>query len=420
MILLGTRESYDVIKKIKNLGYETLHTTSSSKAIELFRNNPTIKLLIVDVDTFDNVIIFIEKILAIKNIPIIYLSSKNERNSNEQYNISACYGYIHSNSNNFIFDSTIKMAFSFFEKNKKLKDVEEGYEKCKIESQYMFENHHAIMLIINPETGKIIRVNNAAINFYGWSQKELMNMNITDINMLTIEEVKSRMQLIKSKSKAQFFFEHQLCDGTVKDVEVHSGSIMIEGKKMLLSIIHDITKRKQAEKKIEHFAYFDSLTNLPNRKMFSEKLNEVILRSKENNSKFALFFMDLDSFKNINDSFGHFVGDQLLIKISERLKRDMREGSKVFRIGGDEFAIIVENILSYEEVSIICNRILKQLEKPFIINKNEFFSSASIGISIYPENGLNAEALLTNSDKAMYRVKKSGKNAYEFYSLESI
>jgi len=420
MILLGTRENCNIIKKIKNLGYEVLHASSSDKAIGLFKNNPTINLLIVDVDTFDNFIIFIEEILAIKNIPIIYLSSKNEDSLSEKYNDSACYGYIHSNSNNFILDSTIKMAFSFFEKNEKLKGMEERFVKCKRESQNMFENHHAIMLIINSETGKIIRVNHAASNFYGWSQKELITMNITDINMLTIEEVRSKMQLVNSKSKAQFFFEHRLSDGTVKDVEVHSGTIMIEGKKMLLSIINDITKRKQAEKKIKYFAYFDSLTALPNRKMFSEKLNEVILKSKENNSKFALFFMDLDSFKNVNDSFGHFVGDQLLIKVSERLKRDMREGSTVFRLGGDEFAIIVENILSYEEVSITCNRVLKQLEKPFTINENEVFSSASMGISIYPDNGLNAEALLTNSDKAMYRVKKSGKNAYEFYSLESI
>lgn len=230
----------------------------------------------------------------------------------------------------------------------------------------------------------------------------------------------SRKQLANSKNKAEFFFTHQLSDGTIKDVEVHSGSIMMEGNKMLFSIIYDITKRKQAEKKIKYFAYFDSLTALPNRKMFSEKLNQAISKSKKNNLKFAFFFIDLDSFKNVNDSFGHFIGDQLLIKVAERLKKNLRKDSKIFRLGGDEFAIIVEDVTTYQKISIICNRILKQLEKTFILNNTEMFSSASIGISIYPDNGLDAETILKNSDKAMYRVKKSGKRAYQFYSSEII
>lgn len=418
MILLRTKENCIVKKKLKNLGYDTLHAASFKKAIELLKNNPAINLLIIDVDSFDNVIIFLEEILAIKNIPIIYLMSKHERSLNEKYNNTNCYGYIHSDSNNFIFDSTIKMAFNFFEKNKKLKKLEKQLKKDEIGYQNIFKNHHSVMLIINPETGDIVRANLAASKFYGWSQKELRNMNITDINTLTKEKVKTKMQLANSKNKAEFFFTHQLSDGTIKNVEVHSGSIMMEGKKMLFSIIYDITERKQAEKKIKYFAYFDSLTSLPNRKMFSEKLDQAILQSKKNNLKFALFFMDLDSFKNVNDSFGHLIGDQLLINVAERLKKNLRKDSKIFRLGGDEFAIIVEDVTTYQKVSIICNRILKQLEKPFVFNNNEIFSSISIGISIYPDNGLDAETILKNSDKAMYCVKKSGKRGYKFYSSE--
>ncbi|WP_028857121.1 diguanylate cyclase domain-containing protein [Psychrilyobacter atlanticus] len=420
MILLWTKENCIAKIKIKNLGYDTLHVTSFEKMIELLRNNPTINLLIIDVDSFDNVIIFLEEILAIKNIPIIYLTSKHERSLDEKYNNTACYGYLYSNSNNFVFDSTIKMAFSFFEKNKKLKKLEGQLKKGEIEYQNIFKNHHAIMLIINPKTGDIIRANLAASNFYGWSQKELRNMNIRDINTLTKEQVKAKMQLANSKNKAQFFFKHKLSDGTIKDVEVHSGSMMIEGNKMLFSIIYDITERKQAEKKIKYFAYFDSLTSLPNRKMFSEKLNQAILNSEKNNLKFALFFMDLDSFKNVNDSFGHLIGDQLLINVAKRLKKSLRKDSKIFRLGGDEFAIIVEDITTYQKISIICNRILKELEKPFILNNNEVSSSVSIGISIYPDNGLDAKTILKNSDKAMYNVKKSGKRGYKFYSSEII
>jgi diguanylate cyclase (GGDEF)-like protein/PAS domain S-box-containing protein len=420
MILLGTKETCIAIKKLKNLGYDTLHVTSSKKAIGLLRDNPIIDLLIVDVDSFDNIITFIEEILAIKNIPIIYLTSKTERDLNEKYNNTACCGYLHNNSNDFIFDSTIKMAFSFFEKNEKLKRSEEQLKKIKMEYRGIFENHHAIMLIINPKTGDIIQANLAASNFYGWSQKELMNMKITDINILSKEEVKAEMQLAKSLNKTHFLFKHQLSDGTTKDVEVYSGSIMKGGKKMLFSIINDVTERKDAEKKIKYLAYFDSLTTLPNRKMFSDKLNQAIFKTKQNNLKFALFYIDLDSFKDVNDSFGHLIGDQLLIKVAERLKKTLRKDSKIFRLGGDEFAVILEDISIHQEASIISNRILKQLEKPFILNNNEIFSSASIGISIYPDDGLDASTLLKKSDKAMYRVKNSGKKAYLFYSSEII
>lgn len=420
MILLRTKKNCTAIKRFKNLGYDVLHVTLFSKLIQLFRDNPAINLLIIDIDSSENTTIFIEEILAIKNIPIIFLTSKNERDLDEKYNNTVCYGYLHSNSNDFIFNSTIKMAFSFFEKNERLKRLEKQLQKDRVEYQSIFENHHAVMLVINPETGNIIRANLAASNFYGWSQKELLNMNIADINTLTKEQIKTKMKLASSKNNAEFFFEHQLSDGTIKDVEVHSGSIIIEGKKMLFSIIHDITKRKQAEKKIKYFAYFDSLTALPNRKTFSDELNQAISQAKNNNLKFALFFMDLDSFKDINDSFGHPIGDQLLIKVADRLKKNLRKDSKIFRLGGDEFAIIVEEISTYQVISNICNRILKQLEKPFIINNHQIFSSASIGISVYPDNGLDAKSLLKKSDTAMYQVKKSGKGAYQFYSSEII
>lgn len=423
MILLAIKENYIAIKnikKFKKIGYESLHATFPEKAIVLFKNNPTINLLIVDTDSFDDIITFIKDILAIRNIPIMYLTSKNERALAEKFNNTACYGYLHNDSNDFIFDSTIKMAFSFFKKNEQLKRSEKQLKTKKMEYRSIFENHHAIMLIINPDTGDIIRANLAASNFYGWSQKELLNMRITDLNILNKEEVKNIMQLAKLNSKTAFLFEHRLSDGIIKDVEVHSGLIMIEGKGMLFSIIHDVTERKDAEKKIRHLAYFDSLTTLPNRKMFSDKLNQAIFKTGQNNLKFALFYIDLDSFKDVNDSFGHFIGDQLLVKFAERLKKILRKNSQIFRLAGDEFAIILENISTHQEASIISNRILKQLEKPFILNNNEIFSSASIGISIYPDDGLNADTLLKNSDTAMYRVKKSGKKAYRFYSSEMI
>jgi diguanylate cyclase (GGDEF)-like protein/PAS domain S-box-containing protein len=293
------------------------------------------------------------------------------------------------------------MAFSFFEKNEKLKRSEEQLKKIKMEYQGIFENHHAIMLIINPETGDIIQANLAAINFYGWSQKELMNMRITDINILSKEEVKARMQLARSKNKTHFLFKHQLSDGTIKDVEVHSGSIMREGKKMLFSIINDITERSQAEKTIKHLAYFDSLTALPNRKMFSDKLNHAIFKAKENNLKFALLYIDLDYFKDVNDSFGHLIGDQLLIKVAERLKKNLRKDSKIFRLGGDEFAIIMPNT-NHKEVE---NRVKDMIESCKNYNVKAVKLSVSFGFKTKVDSSVAFDEVYKSAEDSMYRMK---------------
>lgn len=415
MILLLIKERNNALKKIKKLGYKSFHTPSSEEALTLLKNNPTIDLFIIDIDSFDNTPTFVKDILAIRDLPIIYLTSKTNKDPIENTDLP-CYGYLHNNSNDFIFDSTIKMAYVFFKKHIKLKKTKEELKNKQMEYRGIFENHHAIMLIINPETGNIIRANLAASEFYGWSQKEMINMKVSDINILSKEQIKAEMQLAKSNNKVHFLFKHKLSDGTIKDVEVRSGSIIIGSNKMLFSIINDVTKRIVAEEKIKYFAYFDSLTALPNRKMFSDKLNQAILNTKENGLKFALFFIDLDSFKNVNDTFGHLIGDQLLIKVADRFKKNLCKDSMLFRLSGDEFALIIENLNTSQEAAKTSCNLLRKLENSFILNDNEIFCSASIGISIYPDDGLDADTLLRKSDKAMYRVKKSGKKSYIFYS----
>ncbi|MCS5421758.1 MULTISPECIES: EAL domain-containing protein [Psychrilyobacter] len=407
MILLITKEKDASLKKMKtleNLGYEALHTSSPEKALDLIINNKKINLVVIDINSIHNYIIFIENILAIRDIPIIYITSTTEKSPIEKIN-SACYGYLHDDSNDFIFDSTIKMAFNLFEKNER-KNIYKS----------IFENHHAAMLVIDPKNDDIIQANPAAINFYGWNQKELTGMKITDLNILSKDKVHTEMQLAKSKKKNHFSFRHKLSNGAIKDVEVHAGSIVVGGKTRLLSIVNDVTKRKQAEKTIERLAYFDSLTSLPNRKMFFDNFPKAIIRAEQNNLKVALLYIDLDSFKDINDSFGHPTGDQLLVEVAKLFKKNLHKNNTVFRLGGDEFAITVENISNSQEGSKVADKLLSLLKNPFTLENNKLFSFASIGISIYPDDGLNVDTLLKNSDIAMYQAKNNGKNNYLFYT----
>ena len=176
----------------------------------------------------------------------------------------------------------------------------------------------------------------------------------------------------------------------------------------------DITERKKSEQLINHMAYHDSLTGLPNRAFLHELMTEMIQKENNEKEKFAVLFIDLDRFKNINDTLGHRMGDRLLIAVSERLLDSIDEGHIVSRLSGDEFVILLPN--SDEEIAaMIAKRIIDQLSKSFIIGNNEMYITPSIGISMFPQDG---EEPLRNADTAMYQAKSQGKNNFQFFTKE--
>jgi len=300
----------------------------------------------------------------------------------------------------------------------KQKISEESAIKRETEYKNIIQKHSSIMLIIDVETGSIITVNSAASKFYGYSRQEMEKMNIQDISLLNIDAIKVEMERARSLNKNVFVFQHRLSDGRIKDVEVHSGPIIFNGKVRLFSIIHDITKHKKAEKKIKYLAYYDLLTGLPNRKMFSENLKKLINKHTNDNVEIILLNIDLDHFKDINDNFGHHIGDLFLTKIAKCLKKELYEHELLYRLGGDEFAIIIKKFSNHEDLSHICNRILNALDKSFKVEDKEIFISASIGVAIYPHDGSNVNILFKNSDLAMYKAKSEGKNKYALFSQE--
>ncbi len=295
------------------------------------------------------------------------------------------------------------------------KKVEEIVREKEEAYRNIFENHHAVMLIVDFETRNIIHANPAASEYYGWTQEELSKMHITDLNTLSEEEIYVKIKEAESRGERAILFKHRLSDGRLRDVEVHTGIIMFRNKKSYFAIIHDVTTRKKAEKAMRHLAYYDSLTNLPNRKMFIDSLNHMISQGEKHFSKIALLYIDLDYFKEVNDIYGHQVGDRLLIKVAKRMKKKLPENISIFRLGGDEFSIIVSRFSGLEEIQYICDRVLGILKKPFDIKGKGIVISASIGISLYPENGSNYGTLLKNADIAMYRAKNSYKNGYCFF-----
>ncbi|HEY0846912.1 MAG TPA: EAL domain-containing protein [Noviherbaspirillum sp.] len=183
-----------------------------------------------------------------------------------------------------------------------------------------------------------------------------------------------------------------------------------------VGVFSDISERKSAEERILHQVYYDQLTDLPNRVLFTDRLNQVLgLARRHANHHFAVMFLDLDRFKLINDSMGHDAGDQLLQQTAHRLRGSVRESDTVARMGGDEFTIVLSEIANSKDAANVAQKILDAFRPPFVLNGEEVFVSVSIGISVYPEDGNNIEILLKNADMAMYRAKGAGGSWYELY-----
>ena len=176
----------------------------------------------------------------------------------------------------------------------------------------------------------------------------------------------------------------------------------------------DITERKRLELELEKHANYDNLTGLPNRKLFFEVLDRKILENERDNRKFALLFIDLDGFKDINDNYGHEVGDEVLIKVGDKLLKCIRKSDTVARMGGDEFTIILRNIKDKTTAENLVKKIHTVLQEAIYIGDNECNIGSSIGISIYPDHGKDSETLLRNADLSMYEIKRNGKSSYKF------
>ncbi|WP_353893608.1 diguanylate cyclase [Proteinivorax hydrogeniformans] len=177
----------------------------------------------------------------------------------------------------------------------------------------------------------------------------------------------------------------------------------------------DITDRKKLQMKLEKQANYDQLTGIPNRRLFLERLERLVVESERDNTQFALLFIDLDGFKYINDKYGHEAGDEVLITVGQRVQKCIRKSDTAARMGGDEYSALLRGIGDKDAISNVVEKIHKELQEVMYIGDNECYVNSSIGVAIYPDNGADSESLLKNADSKMYEVKKSGKGGFKFY-----
>ena len=234
------------------------------------------------------------------------------------------------------------------------------------------------------------------------------------------ESVKAFLNSTLRGNRSSLVFEVFCADGRRHWVESHAAPLdsTTQGENLILSITFDITERKEAEERLSFLAQHDALTGLPNRLLFTDRLQQAMIEAQRHQRLAGVAFLDLDSFKNINDSLGHDIGDVTLVAVAARLREALRPGDTVARLGGDEFAIVLSDIAKVEDTPMIAQRILEIFTEPFQVDGREIFISASLGITLYPIDGSDAETLLRNADTAMYRAKVHGRSTCQFYTAE--
>ena len=271
-----------------------------------------------------------------------------------------------------------------------------------------------IITVISNE--KFVYINESGSRLVGAaSPSDLIDKEVSQFsNQEVIDEIKKKLEdgLTGDIAKNRFEMQVSRLDGQEIDVEVSIMPILYGGRPSAQIVGRDITTRKKAEKTIRDMAYYDSLTGIPNRNMFKKYLNESLTQSPDD--PFAILFLDLDRFKVINDTKGHTIGDLILERVAMRLKEVVQNEGMVFRQGGDEFLIILNNI-KVERVEQLAATILLHFSNPIVIRDQEFFVTPSIGISMYPTDGADQESLIKHADTAMYLAKEHGKNNFQFY-----
>lgn len=213
---------------------------------------------------------------------------------------------------------------------------------------------------------------------------------------------------IWDRRKDGSFYPKFLSISTIKDGE---GKIT-----NYCGIFYDITERKSIEDKLDHMAHYDALTDLPNRTLLHERLDHAVAAAARADKKVALLYLDLDHFKEVNDTVGHDVGDLLLQEVARRLRQCVRSDDTVARLGGDEFVVLLAGVEDRATITLVANKLLEALAAPFRLGGRKFLVSASIGISLFPDEHFNLDVLLKNADQAMYRAKAEGRSGFRYFS----
>src|SRR5690606_21130089 len=292
-----------------------------------------------------------------------------------------------------------------------------------VAAQHIIENMNDGLFVLDREG--IVRVaNSRLLDMIGMSKQEFVGRSLPP-SLLRLLSASERASIESGTPMQNRELEITRPAGTALVLSLGISTMRAAGDEnaAYVGVVRDITQRRRAEQRIRFLAYYDNLTSLPNRQSFQEHLRKALANAAHHKTKVALLFLDLDHFKRINDTLGHAMGDRLLQAIAARLLGSVRKtrlGSgereaTVARLGGDEFIVALQDIESHEDVTRVASRLLAAISEPIRLDEHEITVTASLGISVYPQDGDDDEALLKNADAAMYQAKDAGRHSYFFY-----
>ena len=277
-------------------------------------------------------------------------------------------------------------------------------------------------ILVTDATGCIMRVNHAFTLITGYTEVEIVGRTPAVLKSGRHDELfyHSMWERLNSEGKWQGEIWNRRKNGEIYPEWLSINMLRDSAGQVthFVAIFSDISEKKEAEQRIYHLAYYDGLTELPNRTMFHGRLQQALADAKRNHRIVALLYIDLDRFKNINDTLGHFVGDELLKVAAKRLQNIVRDCDMVARLGGDEFIVMLTDLHHEAEIVHLAQKALGTMAQPFLLDSHEVFVTTSIGISLFPHDAITIDDLLKFADTAMYHAKEAGRNNYQFYRAE--
>ena len=410
-LLAETKDDQLTLQRVRELseGIELLSTTSIDVVL--------LSLSKTDDDSIDG---FDKLFLAAPDVPTLIFGGAGDENiAQKALQIGAVDYVLRDYVNGFTLSQALRNAI-------KRRSVENALFMERDRAQVTLNSIGDAVLSTDID-GNITYLNLVAEKMTGWSREEASGRPLTDvfkiINGTTRTVAQNPMELAIKENKAVGLAADCLLirrDGTERAIEdtaapIHDSKGQVAGA---VIVFHDVSESRDMKIRMSHLAQHDALTDLPNRTLLSYRITQAIALASRHGKQFAVLFLDIDRFKLVNDSLGHTIGDQLLQSVATRLSACVRSTDTVSRLGGDEFVVVLSEIEHVRDATTIADKILASVAAPHIISQHDIHVSVSLGISIYPEAGKEAEALIKNADTALYHAKNNGRNNAQFFIQE--
>jgi diguanylate cyclase (GGDEF)-like protein/PAS domain S-box-containing protein len=280
----------------------------------------------------------------------------------------------------------------------------------------LFDSNPVPMIVCAPEGGRILSVNEAAVEHYGYSRAEFEKLTIHSLQAFEGEPPWAGDHT--SDEQAARTWKHVKADGSLIDLAIYSRELLHNDQSSVLLALMDITERKRAEARLAFLAQHDGLTGLPNRNLLRQQMDEILLHTRRSAEKVAVLMLGLDNFKSVNDTLGHGVGDKLLRGVAKRLRSSLREEDTLARLNSDEFAIIQTGMARPEDAALLSRRLLDAICDPYLLDGHSVVIGATIGIAMAPGDGEESEKLLKNADMALSRAKTESRGTFAFFEAD--